>query len=226
MAFSQSTITAVNPPTYYLGQVYLTWTSSSPPGTWFQIYLNRALVWWSQSTSARLPIPPEDVERVDIGTVSPGEEQTSYSSSLPSAPQRRAQLTWLGGTFEGIDIAGFRIYGSDAAGGSVDYSSVLADITAYPSGIYTDGFGLGGFGYGGFGKSAGQYTWTSDSLMAGTWSFAVKPYDQAGNVGTGALTSVTIVCPPLAPAYYADGARLTYIYTAGTATLNWNASPG
>ena len=40
---------------------------------------------------------------------------------------------------------------------SIRRSSLLeATITAYPSGIYTDGFGFGGFGFGGFGEVGGD----------------------------------------------------------------------
>ena len=178
--------------------------------------------------------------RIDIGTVLPGEEQTDFSADLPAAPARRAELSWLGGTFEGPDIAGFRVFGSDldtgyggggyGAGpyGGIDFSTVLADITAYPSGITMDGFGFGGFGYGGFGSAASTYTWTSEPLTSGNWAYAVVPYDSAGNLGTAAVTSVTITVPPLPPALNAENLRLTYAYNASDqeVTLNWLASPG
>ncbi len=227
MSFSQTTITAVSAPAYSFGQVYLTWTSSSPAGTWFQIYLDRALSWFGQGTAARLALPVSSVQRIDLGTVAAGEEQTDFSGSLPAAPLRRAELSWSGGTFLGSDIAGFRVYGSAAAGGAIDYAIVLADITAYPSGIYTDGWGLGGWNLGGWSNSASTYTWTSDSLSVGTWSYAILPYDAAGNLGTGATTSVVISAPPLAPAVFADALRLHYTYSSSTkeATLTWNASP-
>jgi hypothetical protein len=151
MAFSQATITSVDPPVYVGFQVFLSWTSSSPAGTWFQIYLNDALAWWGQVTRATLILGTVGPIRVDIGTVDAGEEQTDFSSSLAPAPARRAELSWLGGSFEAPDLAGFRVFGSDVAGGSVDMSRILSDITAYPSGILTDGFGFGGFGDGGFG---------------------------------------------------------------------------
>ena len=155
-------------------------------------------------------------------------------------PRRRAELSWLGGTFEGADIAGFRVFGSDTARGygdrrvrsgvfgDVDLGVVLADITAYPSGIMTDGFGFGPFGAGGFGAAAGTYNWTSEPLTRGSWSYAVIPYDSAGNLGDPAVTGVTIVCPPLPPALDANNIRLHYTYDAGTqeATLTWLASPG
>jgi hypothetical protein len=260
MGFSQSTITSVAPPVYLGFQVSLSWTCSVAAtgygaggygsggygsdsvggGIWFQVYIDRRLSWWGQTTNARIAMPTAGPVRVDIGTVLPGEEQTDFSADLPAGPGRRAELSWLGGTFEGADIAGFRVYGSDAADGygvggfgsghfgDIDLGVVLADITAYPSGIVTDGFGFGGFGLGGMGSSSSTYTWTSDPLSRGSWSYAVIPYDAAGNLGDPAVTGVTISCPPLPPALYTDGTRLKYTYDAGTheATLLWNASPG
>jgi hypothetical protein len=255
--FSQLTITSVNPPVYSGFQVYLSWTSSSPAGTWFQVYVNRLLAWWGQTTNARLAIPDTGPDRVDIGTVGAGEEQTDFSAVLPMAPARRAELTWLGGTFEGADIAGFQVwlsgnalgygqggYGQGGYGGTPTgygaggfgggpYGGMLlttleADITAYPSGIMTDGFGFGGFGLGGFGQSASTYSWTSEPLTSGTWYYAVVPYDSAGNLGTPAVAGVTILVPPLPPALFPDNTRLHYTYNATLheVTLNWNASPG
>ena len=256
MGFSQTTITSVNPPVYSGFQVYLSWTCSAlsgygsggfglggfgiGSGIWFQVYINEQLAWWGQTTNARIAMPITGPVRIDIGTVLPGEEQTDFSADLPSAPARRAELSWLGGTFEGPDIAGFQVFGSDdgsgfggdgyGAGpyGGIDFSIVLADITAYPGGLPMDGFGFGGFGFGGFGSAASTYTWTSEPLTSGNWAYAVVPYDSAGNLGTAAVTSVTITAPPLPPALNAENLRLTYTYNPSDkeATLNWLASPG
>jgi hypothetical protein len=261
LGFSQSTITSVNPPVFLGFQVSLSWQTSSPAGTWFQVYLDRQLSWWGQTTAARIALPSIGPVRVDIGTVLAGEEQTDFSGSLPVGYSRRAELSWKGGRFEGADLAGFRVFGSDAAGGmgtggfgggtfgEVDLHNQLADITAYPSGIITDGFGFGGFGDGGFGSAPSTYTFVSEQLTRGNWTFAVIPYDAAGNLGTAALTGVTIVCPPLPPALLADNSRLQYQYPASLSsgwgggpfggggfsggagagnavTLFWNASPG
>ena len=131
------------------------------------------------------------------------------------------------------------MYGSDAPGGAVDDSVALADITAYPAGIATDGFGLGGFGAGGFGQSAGIYAWTSGPLAAGTWTFAVVPYDAAGNQGAAQTTTVTLTGPPREPAAFAGtSTRLQYAlngfgqvgfgcggFGLPAATLLWNPSP-
>src|SRR5262249_9392064 len=192
------------------GQVFLSWSSSAPIGTWYQVYLNQAQAWHGQATGCWLPIPPGPLH-VDIGSVGTGQEQVSYASVLPGAPARRATLTWLGGTFQGAGIAGFRVHGEPTPGAGVDYAAALADITAYPAGIDTSGFGLGGFGSGGFGEVAGTYTWTSGPLGSGTWSFAVVPYDAAGNPGHAALATVTIQAPPREPGLYSDGmTRLRY----------------
>ena len=108
-----------------------------------------------------------------------------------------------------------------------------------PLGIITAGFGLGGFGSGGFGQSAGNYSWTSGPLAAGTWTFAVVPYDAAGNEGSAQPTTVTITAPPRAPAAFAGtSTRLQYVllgfgqvgfgsggFGLPAATLVWNPSP-
>ncbi|MHB1561848.1 MAG: hypothetical protein ACYC61_30735 [Isosphaeraceae bacterium] len=238
MPFSQATIESVAPPRIRGSQVYLAWTSSSPSGTSFQVYINQRLAWAGRRLSCWIPIPSGPV-RIDIGTVGVGEEGLSFASSLPAAPGRRAQLTWQSGSYKGADLAGFHIYGSDAPGGPVDTSTVLADITAYPAGIATDGFGVGGFGSGGFGQAAGSYTWTSAPLAAGTWTFAVAPYDSAGNIGASTTTTVAIAAPPRAPAaapgttsrlqYLLEGYGQTGFGSGGfglpAATLQWNPSP-
>ncbi len=238
MPFSQATIQSVAPPQTLGSQVYLSWTSSSPSGTPFQVYVNQRLAWAGRRLSTWIPIPSGPV-RIDIGAVAPGEEGLNFASSLPEAPSRRAQLTWQSGAYKGADLAGFYVHGSDAPGGPVDTSTVLADITAYPAGIATDGFGVGGFGSGGFGHAASNYTWTSGPLAAGTWTFAVAPYDSAGNVGASSTTTVTIAAPPRAPAAVpGTTARLQYSlesygqtgfgsggFGLPAAILQWNPSP-
>lgn len=263
MAFSQATITGIDQPSYQGALMFLSWTTTSPSDTWFQVYLDNALAWWGQTTNTRLPIPTVSPVRVDVGTVDPGEEQTDFSADLPAAAAKFAELNWVGGLWEGLDLAGFYVYGSDAPvtvsdagfgdygygdgmyglGGpaTINFTTPLANITAYPGGLTMDGFGLGGFGLGGFGLSSGAYQWISGPLQSGVWEFAVVPYDAAGNLGTPAFTSCTICVPPLPPALFDDGARLHYVYYDGfgesvfgggafggefTTTLTWNASPG
>jgi hypothetical protein len=237
MAFSQATILEVFPPQINGSQVFVSWSSSSPAGTWFQVYVNQQLAWSGQRCSTWVPIPAGPV-RIDIGAVDAGEQDTDFAASLPLAPSRRVQLTWQSGSYNGSDLAGFYVYGSDTPGGAVDYTTVLANITAYPLGISTAGFGLGGFGLGGFGQSASNYSWTSGPLDAGTWTFAIVPYDAAGNQGTAQTTTVTIASPPREPATFAGtSTRLQYSllgfgqvgfgcggFGLPAATLTWNPS--
>jgi hypothetical protein len=237
MSFSQATIQAVSPPQLRGNQVYVSWSSSSPAGTWFQVYVNQRFAWCGQRCWAWIPIPAGPV-RIDIGAVGPGEQDTDFSASLPSSPARRVQIAWQAG-LSGTDQAGFRIYGADEPGGPVDTSTILADITAYPSGIDTGGFGVGGFGSGGFGQVAGQYSWTSAPLASGTWTFAVVPYDAAGNEGAPQTTTVTVAAPPREPAPFAGtSSRLQYTldgfgqvpfgcggFGLPAVNLSWNPSP-
>jgi hypothetical protein len=205
----------------------LSWTSSAPDGTWYQVYVQNHLAWDGQQTRTELPVPGGRV-RVVIGSVDPGEEAIDFGATLPPLPALYATLSWLGGTYEDADLAGFHVYGSTAPGGPISYTTPLASLTAYPSGIYNDGFGLGGFGAGGFGESASSYSWTSSQLTNGLWSFSVKPFDMAGNDGTEATTAVAILGPPGEPSVISGLARLIYTYDfpSKEATLTWGASPG
>jgi len=226
--FSQASILSVSPPVQYGTEILLSWTSNAPAGLVFQVYLDLQLVWTGSGTTAPIPLPYVAVSRIDIGTVGLANRYVSYASSLPGAPERVAELSWLGGSYEGSDIAGFHVYGEHSPGSGIDYTTILGTVPAYTAGMITDGFGYGGFGQGGFGESAGSYSWTSGTLTSGTWQWGVKPYDQAGNEGTAQTTAVGITAPPLPPAPFPDRTRLHYTYSQPTkkATLTWNASPG
>jgi hypothetical protein len=236
MAYTQTTIETVNPPALRSGQVFLSWETSASTGTWFQVYVNQCLAWYGQRNATWLPVPSGPC-RIDVGSVDPGEQATSFASMLVAAPARRCQLEWTGGTFLGTDIAGFHIYGSHVPGVAVDFTSVLSDMTAYPTGISMDGFGMGSYGAGGLGNSASTYQWTSSALAAGNWTFAVRAYDQWGNEGNTQSVAVTVSSPPRAPAAFGNGRRLLYRLQAfgqstfgGTgygvpeAILSWNQS--
>lgn len=238
MPFSQVTILSVSPPRYRGSQVYLSWSSSSPPGTWYQVYVNQRLAWSGSRCSAWIAVPAGPV-RIDIGAVGPGEQDTDFTATLPTGPGRRVQLSWQSGAYKGGDLAGFRVYGADSPSGAIDYTRALAEITAYPLGIATGGFGLGGFGSGGFGEAASTYSWTSGPLAAGTWTFAVVPYDAAGNEGPAQTTTTVVTGPPRAPAAFpGTSTRLKYAligfgqtgfgsggFGMPAATLSWNPSP-
>jgi len=228
MPFDQSTITGVEPPFWDGSALQVSWTSTAPLGTVFQVYVDRVLAWHGTSRWVALTMPRARA-RIDVGAVGPGEATHDFSSMLPSAHRSRVDLKWLGGTYldPDDDVSGFRVFGEPEPGAGIDMTKPLAEIQAYPGGVILDGFGLGGFGQGGFGRAASAYHWTSPPLASGAWSFAVAPIDAAGNQGTPVTTTVAVQSPPRPPGLYADGTRLKYVYDPvdRRATLSWNPSP-
>jgi hypothetical protein len=204
----------------------VSWTSSYPAGTWYQVYLGRVLAWAGKTTTARLPYPPsgKSLDVAVLPLLSTDIPSMDYSSSLATpVATDRVTLTWLGGTFLGSDIAGYAIFGP--ASGSL--SATPSHFVPAYDGVITDGFGLGGFSEGGFGESSKAYQWTSQPVAPGAWNWGVAPYDSAGNVGTPTVVSATTAGPPPPPAPYSDGKRVRYSYNAGTGVpnLTWQASP-
>lgn len=225
MAFDQSTVSAATH-SRSGAELLVSWSSTSPEGTTFQVYVAGRL---AGSTSTRhLLIPwPRSRARIDVGAVAAGEESADFSGDLTPGPQDRVLLEWAGGTYLGVDLAGYRVYGSTGTP-VVAAANLLGTVPAYSGGSVTDGFGMGGFGSGGFGSAAASYTFTTAPLAGGTWTFAVVPYDLYGNVqGSPATVVQAVASPPRPPAANAAGKRLTYTYNSGTrvVTLSWLASP-
>jgi hypothetical protein len=228
VAWSQATITD-GPTLAHAGrELVVSWTSSSPDGTTFQLYLNGSLAWHGTARRVRLPWPSDDT-RVEVGTVAAGEGATDFSASLPAAPNDRVRLDWSGGSWQGDDLAGFRIYMSTAPGGAVSYAAPVATIPATVAGVSFDGWGLFAWGSGRWGQASVPYTWTSGRLAGGVWTFAVAAYDSAGNEQPSPLTiSATVAAPPRPPAPDSQGVRLNYTLDPATRvpTLVWLTSPG
>ncbi len=218
--------------------LFVSWSATVAPGTTFQVYVDRQLVWSGNTRRCHVPIPFGAVGRnvwVEVGTVAANEPTQDYSASLTAPGNRteRATLSWWGGTYldpTGLDdIGAFQIYQSDLAGGPVDQVLVVDTVVAYLGGWINDGFGKGGFGEAGFGRAATTYQWRSGPLASGVWQFAVVPVDRAGNPrGTGMMSSVTINAAPRPPAVNAQGARLGSTYPSSgdqRLTLRWLPSP-
>jgi len=246
MSFDTSVITEVFPPTWQGGRLVLSWTSSAAAGTYFQVYISGALVWYGTSTHTVVAVPAGPIQ-IDIGAVGPGQQMTDFSGGgydlvpydhggydvVPFQPiETRAFLSW-----QAVGAAGFHIYegagaydhgGYDLGGYDGSAGTLVGDVTAVEHGLSTDGYDTGGYDQGGYETLGGTYSWTSQPLARGTWYFAVKSYDAAGNEGTAVTTPVTIAAPPKPPAIDAQGKRLEYSYSPTThkATLTWLASPG
>jgi len=181
-------------------ELSVSWSSTAPAGTVYQVYLNRVLAWHGTRRYCVLPHPTARA-RIDVGAVLAAEARTDFSASLPSVPGggQRITLAWVGGSYLGGSIEGFRVYLGLAPGGAVSYARPVATISAYTGHVTTDGYGLGGYNLGVYGLAASNYTWTSGPLAPGTWNTAVVPFDTAGNDGAIQTAAVTLAGPPGPP---------------------------
>lgn len=219
MPLNLSTVASVNPPQSRGIQTYLSWTPTAP-GLYWQIYVGNKLAWHGTATGAWVIVPPGSTERITIGSVDAADATTNFSTELPAAPDRRVQLTWQGGSVEGADLAGFQIYASTAPGGPISYATPIATVGAFPGGIDVGAaWDALGWDSSPWDASQGTYSWTSDDLASGVWSFAVVPYDLAGNEGTAQTTTATIAAPPSPPPLFSDGTRLHY------QLVGWDEAP-
>lgn len=203
----------------------ISWDTTRPAGTTFQVYVDRVLAWYGRGTTAILPMPASWA-RIDVGAVADGEEATDFSSSLAGGGNRPL-LKWYGGPALADDLVSYRVYRSPAAGQPVSYASPIEEIPATSDGDAYGGYGDGGYGEGGYGVGGVLVLWEGDALTPGTWQFAVTALDEAGNESSAATWTFTVAGPPRPPAPFADGKRLRYTYDPATrrATLTWNASP-
>lgn len=62
---TQSCITAIDPPIEFKGVILLSWHSSAPNGTVYQVMVNHEVAWVGCGLSCAIPMPKEDI-RVDV----------------------------------------------------------------------------------------------------------------------------------------------------------------
>jgi hypothetical protein len=206
----------------YGPNLIVSWDSSEPAGTVYQLYADRKLVWSGVGKRAVIGVPRSRVT-LRAGVVDPSEFRTDFSPSLPAPYSPRVLLEWYGGRSQDPDIDGFHVYSGLVPGGAVSYARPVGSVTAFPAGIYNDGWGAGAWGRGNWGNFDLPFSWTSGRLAAGAWNFAVKSVDRWGNEGAAVTFSATVTAPPEPPAPNAFGKRLTVAYddTANTADLDW-----
>lgn len=204
----------------------VSWDTGDPPGTAYQVYCNGRLAWHGLATETRLPYPRARC-RIELMTVALANRHVDGSSGLPAASSSRVRLTWRGGAYLAADVVGFAVYGGTTPGGAVSYASRLGYVPLSSGTADPGGYGVGGYGYGLYGQAAGDYAWTSPPLAPGSWNFAVKSVDAAGNEGTAATVTVAVDAAPEPPAANSQGLRLSYTYNPSTRvpTLTWLASP-
>lgn len=228
MAFDDSVITGERL-TPRGADLVVSWASSAPAGTVYQVYCGDRLAWSGTATRCVIPAPAERT-RIAIGAVDAAEEPADMTGDggYPSVVADRVRLEWSGGTYLAEDIASFAIYAGNIPGGAVSYTTPVGRVPV-ANGTAVDGFGVGGFGEGGFGRSAGAYRWTSRPIGTGAWNFGIKARRANGAEATAATGSATLAVPPRPVEPFSDGTRLRLnTYNSGTrvATVAFNASPG
>ncbi len=184
MAFSQSTIVYVSPPSR---------SAPEPAVVLGLVVAGGYVVPGLRQRCGAVRDLDLDVDRVPdcccsiaVGTVGPGEQQIGCRCrSADEPPNAYAEIAWDGGLFESSYLVGFYVYGSACA-------RRLRRLHDDPDGPRVHGDASR--------PAAREYSWTAGPLTSGVWTFAVVPYDAAGNSGTLAvMSSVTIGVPPIEP---------------------------
>lgn len=203
------------------------WSSSSPDGTTFQVYLDRRLAWNGKTRTARLPaISAGTPTLIEVVAVDPGEDTVNYADSFDALPGRAARVEWSGGRWQSLSLLRFDIYLSPGPGQPVSYTNPVGVAWA-PHEVAQDGYGIGGYGLGGYGYAEVRYSWTSRPLAPGVWTVGIIARDATGIPGVAAEASVTLAGPPRAPAAVPGQPRLAISVNPATRvpTLTWAASP-
>lgn len=210
--------------------LHVTWKTTAPAGTWYQVYVNGRLAWEGTDRYVDVPYPSTAGARVliDVGSVGFANRGVDYSGTFGHAGNR-ARLSWYGGRYLDRNLRGFNVYGSPGANLPVSLTNKIAYVDAAPGGVWRDGYGRGGYGRGGYGHAEIGYQWTSAVLTSGDWQFAVAGVDAAGNVDPSPpVITQTIATPPSGPVPRADGKRLwveSFDPATGTYTLGWTPPP-
>jgi hypothetical protein len=170
-----------------------------PDDSFFQVYVNKKLVWSGAETVAVLPglnVAGRSV-LFHVGTIAEGNRLVSYTSTLDNIPGtgNRALLAWYGGGWE-PGVTQYLIFGSRDPDTEIDLTNPLAVVRSEGAA----GFGRGPFGLGMFGYGARRYRWVSGPLASGHWLFAVIPATASGiRAAAYDLLAVDIVAPPTGP---------------------------
>ncbi len=200
---------------------------STLEGSFYQVYLNGRLAGTTVDTQQRqmviqTPSSFESAVRVEVVSVEPTEVHVDFSAQLDSASylSTRARLVFLRSQSLPLDGA-FNLYG-DAGTGQIDYETPLNDapfpiwpcpqdkagfgLSCFGEGDFgwdaaaAVGFGKGCFGCAQFGLDADAVEWISPALAEGTYRFAVKVVDGAGNTSPPIEIAPLTIVPPARPA--------------------------
>jgi hypothetical protein len=171
------------------------------PGVSFQVYSGGAFCGATGEPQANVPVRADELSWFEVIGVATHLKSVRQSNVIEKSLGRKVKLTWCASS--SADVCTYRIY-HDNRSGTVDYGTVIGEVTAKPGGVALEG-----------------YTWTSDELQAGTWKFGLRTVDAAGNVKTSPVreAEVSLTTVPDPPA----GLGHTYDSGSHKVTLTWSA---
>jgi len=200
---------------------------SSWADKFYQIYVNGQYAGATVDSQQRqmivqLPTSLESPVRIEVFAVEAEQADTDFSSEIASSigQSGRVKVSMLRGQSLPIGTTA-QIY-FDNGTGEIDYDKALNDlpIRIWPARQDKAGFGMsrfavgdfgydsaaavglgkGSFGHGQFGLDADSFEWISPALCAGTYKFAIKVTDEAGNESDSRETGQVTVTPAARPA--------------------------
>ncbi len=211
----------------------VTWDSTQE-ARWHQVYVGGRLAGVTARPADRrlvVPMPADEagaagralVEVLAVDAEDRWRDRADALAGPAACPGWRVELAWEAGPHLDAGLAGFDVFG-DGRTGTVDLAAPLnpLPIPARPGGLAPWGHGTGGYGRGGWGEGTARFAWTSPGLAPGTWRFAVRAVDAAGNpAATVAEVACTVVGLPAPP----TDVRVAAYAPEGGAHLAWDPSP-
>ena len=131
----------------------------------FQVYLDGELVEVAVKPVAVLSVGDVLQHHIEVIGISAHLAQMSQANVLSHIGGRRVQLSWPAS--ESDDVSAYRVY-DNGGSGAVDYETVVEEVAGAPGGVKLE-----------------TLSWLSSLLADGTWRFAVRAVDEAGNVAEG-----------------------------------------
>lgn len=180
------------------GGVRARWDMLVDPDAWFKVFLNKVEVGVVQETETILYPPNEEQAFVEVLGVGPGNRFADYTHLLEVLDGNKVELTWSGSV--STDVDHYNVY-NDNKTGTVDYGTIIAEVTHLGSAV--------------------AHSWKSDELSDGTWKWAVRTVDEAGNEETNVVTASVAINTFPDPV-----TDLDYTFDDGTdkVTLTWTGS--
>lgn len=193
----------------------------------YQVYVNGQYAGATideQQTEMIIPLPtgPESAVRIEVFAVQREQAHIDFGSQIKQPPvdSGRVRIKLL----RSQDLpagATVQVY-FDGGSGEIDYQKSLNDSPVMIWPAWQDkagfgmsrfgtsdfgydsaaavGFGKGSFGNGRFGLDADTIEWVSPPLAAGEYRFAVRVFDERGNVSISSETEPITVTPAARPA--------------------------